>query len=292
MSDDAVRAVVNHRLVDDVMRSCLLAEHAGTMQSPPRLRIDVNAGLVISAGGLVGGAKGFRAYGLWDGADEQVVVVWGADGRLTGVVLGSALGAYRTGALGGVAVDVLAHKDADTVAVLGSGRQAWSQLWACSHVRKLSRVTVTSPTNSHAQAFADRARVELGVPVIIEPDARAAVAAAAIVLVATNSRVPVIECDWLAPGSHVSSVGPKSRGASEMPAAIGERADVIVSDSPATIDAAQYFTQRPMLSLGSILAGDVDGRVSSDQVTLYCSQGLTGSEVMLAAHLLAIPRSK
>ena len=80
---------------------------------------------------------------------------------------------------------------------------------------------------------------------------------------------------------------PKARGASEVPAAIGELAEVIVSDSPATIDAAQYFTPRPILSLGSVLAGDVDGRVSGDQVTLYCSHGLTGSEVILAAHLLA-----
>ena len=287
MSDDAVRAALTHRLVDEVMRSCLLAEHTGALQAPPRVRIDVDAGLVISAGGLLGGAKGFRAYGLWDAADEQPVVVWGADGRLRGIVLGSALGVYRTGALGGVAVDLLARKDADTVAVLGSGKHAWSQLWACCHVRRLARVTVTSPTNGHAEAFADRARVELGLPVIVEPDARAAVSAAAIVLVATNSATPVIDGDWLAPGSHVSSVGPKARGASEVPAAIGELAEVIVSDSPATIDAAQYFTPRPILSLGSVLAGDVEGRVSRDQVTLYCSHGLTGSEVMLAARLLA-----
>ena len=71
---------------------------------------------------------GFRAYRAGTPAGDQLVAVWEADGTLSAVVVGEQLGACRTGALGAVAADALANPDAGTVAVIGSGLQAWTQL--------------------------------------------------------------------------------------------------------------------------------------------------------------------
>ena len=103
------------------------------------------------------------------------------------------LGAARTGALGAAAVDALALPDAGVVGVVGSGRQAWTQLWAATAARRIAEVRVFSPTASHRDRFAERARAELGPRAAAVPDARSAVEGAGIVILATRSETPVIE---------------------------------------------------------------------------------------------------
>jgi alanine dehydrogenase len=99
--------------------------------APPRLHADFrDNALVFTAGGYAGGPTGFRVYGLWRGDSDQAVLVWPGDGRFTGCVIGSELGARRTGALGGAAVDELAREDASRVGIVGSGVQDWTPLWA------------------------------------------------------------------------------------------------------------------------------------------------------------------
>jgi ornithine cyclodeaminase/alanine dehydrogenase-like protein (mu-crystallin family) len=42
-----------------------------------------------------------------------------------------------------------------------------------------------------------------------------------------------------------------------------------------------------LMHLGGVLTGDSPGRTSDEDITLYCSTGLAGSEVVLAETLLA-----
>ena len=127
-------------------RRALVDAYAGRLSAPPRARVELGGhGFVFTAGGYADGPVGFRAYGLWPGESDQAVLVWDGDGALTGVVAGGELGARRTGALGGVAADVLARADARRVAIVGSGRQAWSQLWAIAAVRPIAAVAIHSP---------------------------------------------------------------------------------------------------------------------------------------------------
>ena len=62
--------------------------------------------------------------------------------------------------------------------------------------------------------------------------ARECVRDADIVVLATNSRKPVIDASWIAAGAHVTTLGPKSRGAHEFPLVWAGQAAVIASDSP------------------------------------------------------------
>ena len=137
----------------------LVDAYAGRLSAPPRARVELGGhGFVFTAGGYADGPVGFRAYGLWPGESDQAVLVWDGHGALAGVVAGGELGARRTGALGGVAADVLARADARRVAIVGSGRQAWSQLWAIAAVRPIAAVAIHSPTADHRERFAQRAR--------------------------------------------------------------------------------------------------------------------------------------
>jgi alanine dehydrogenase len=277
---DAVRAA----------RRALVDAYRGVLAAPPRLHADLGErGLIFTAGGYAEGPVGFRVYGLWPGDSDQAVLVWGGNGRLAGCIVGTELGARRTGALGGAAVDALARANATTIGIVGSGVQAWTQLWAISAVRGLADVRVFSPTPEKREGFARRTEAELGMSATACDTPQEAVADSDLVILATRSKRPVIEAGWIRPGTHVNTVGPKLASARETPPELAERAVAVVTDSPeqAAGYGEPFFTPRALTHLGGVLMGDQPGRLSDEDITLYCSTGLAGSEVVLAETLLA-----
>lgn len=265
-------------------RRALLDSWRGHLASPPRVSADAGAGpLTFTVGGYADGPVGFRAYGDWPGVSDQLVALW-SGGELVAVVVGKQLGICRTGALGAVAADVLARPEARTVGVIGSGRQAWSQLWALTAVRPIRSVRVFSPDAGHRERFAGVVRTELHLDASAVGTAKQAVEGADVVVLATSSVSPVIDADWVKPGTHVTTVGPKWSSASETPPALAASAAVLASDSPAQAAAygEPFFTDRPLVHLGSLLDGAASGRGSPADITLYCSTGLAGSEVVIA----------
>jgi alanine dehydrogenase len=117
-------------------------------------------------------------------------------------------------------------------------------------------------------------------------------AASDIVVLATSSRQPVIEAGWLRSGTHVTTLGPKLKGANECPLELGDRADVIVTDSVAQVGgyARPFFLDTPaierMIPLGPVVAGAGTAREAADQITMFCSVGLAGTDVAVAAALV------
>jgi len=288
--DADVRSQLDAAEALEAARRALIDAYRGRLAAPPRLHAELGEhGLVFTAGGYVDGPVGFRVYGLWPGDSDQAVLVWDGTGRLSGCVVGNELGARRTGALGGAAVDALARPDSTTVGIVGSGVQAWTQLWAISAVRSLSSVRIFSPTPDNRAAFAQRAQAKLGLSAAACDTAQDAVADADIVVLATRAERPVVDAAWIRPGAHVNTVGPKLATAHETPTKLADAAAVVVTDSPeqAAGYGEPFFTSRPLTHLGAVLAGDASGRADDRDITLYCSTGLAGSEVVVAETLLS-----
>lgn len=297
--DDAdARRLLNPAAAVAAVRESLVGHHSGSLVAPPRLLADLGGGdLLFTAGRLAGTGYGFRAYDTVPTTDsDQITVVYDeSTGRLAGAITGEFLGAARTGAIGAVAVDVLARPDAGILGLIGSGSQAWTQVWAIRAVRPLREVRVYSRDAGHREKFAQRVADELGLSAAAVADPAAALAGADIVVLATNSKRPVIEAGWVADsGAHVTTLGPKLVGAHECPVELAERADVILTDSPAQLGAYRqpFFldaaTQQRIGALGASAAGEGHGRTSPDQLTLFCSVGLAGTDVAVAAALLRV----
>jgi alanine dehydrogenase len=288
--DEDVRMLLDAGTAVRAVRGAILAHHEGTLHAPPRVRADIGGGhLVFTAGHLHGqGVFGFRAYDTLAGGD-QLVAVWGSrGGELRAIVYGAELGVRRTGAIGAVAVGALARPGPVRIGLVGAGTQAWAQLWAVAAVREIADVVVAGRRPERAVAFAARAAAELGLPARTVGTAEEAVRGRDVVVVATNSAVPVIEAGWIAPGAHVTTLGPKTLSRHEVPADLAERADVLVTDSVAQTAAypePHLFPTEHMTDLGAVLAGAAPGRTGDDQVTVFCSVGLAGTEVALAAAL-------
>src|SRR4029078_13153431 len=67
--------------------------------------------------------------------------------------------------------------------------------------RKFDEVRVWSRNPEHARSFADRHNA------YAQPDARAAVRGADVVVSATSATEPILKGAWLKPGAHVNAVG-------------------------------------------------------------------------------------
>jgi ornithine cyclodeaminase len=277
-------------------REAILAAHSGRLHTPPRVHTELGAGnLVFTTGALTGEWYGYRSYDTFptDPGDQLVVVHDWHTGTVRGVAVGNELGPRRVGAIGAVAVDALARADATTLGLIGTGTQAWTQLWAIATVRPLTSVAVFSRDPVRRNAFAARVSEELGLPTVGVASAREAVDGRDIVVLATNSPVPVIEADWVAPGASVTTLGPKLTGRAEFGPGLIARADIAVTDSieqTHAYDPPFVLVGTPqhdrLISLGAVLAGDAVGRTSPEQVTVFCSVGLAGTEAYLLARLV------
>ncbi|MGN9765666.1 ornithine cyclodeaminase family protein [Micromonospora sp. SD12] len=297
-ADSDVAAALDAPTTVAAMRDAVLAAYAGRLVAPPRAAAPLGGGrMVLTAGHLTGEWYGYRSYDTFGhpGSEQVVVLHDGRTGAVRAVAVGEELGSRRTGGLGGVAVDALARPDAATLGVIGSGGQAWTQLWAAAAVRPLREVTVHSRSVARREAFAARVRAELGVPARAVESARAAVRDRDVVVLATTAVTPVLDAADLAPGTHVNAVGFKQVDRHEFGADLLDAADLLVTDSPA--QAAAY--DPPMLAalpayagrlrdLGAVLAGAVPGRTDADQVSVFCSTGLAGTEVFLLDRLVRV----
>jgi ornithine cyclodeaminase len=128
------------------------------------------------------------------------------------------------------------------------------------------------------------------VPVV---SAQEAVADADVVICATKSTTPVLDPGWLKPGAHVNTVGPWARGESELDVSIAGRVRVVATDSLHQLRsyATPYFLadtpwMEAMVELGDIVVGKHTGRQAPDDITLFCTAGLSGTEVAVASEAL------
>ena len=290
---DLERVLTYPRAIEQIERA--LREHAaGTLSAPPRFHVDMGTGQMVFTvgGGQQASLAGFRMYTLLPGSHDdrdQIVAVFDAQtGKLRGLVLGNQLGAIRTGAIGGAAIRHMARQDARVLGIIGTGRQARTQIKAAAAICPLEQVRVFSRTPAQREAFAAEMTARIAVPVEAVDSPEAVVRGADIVIGATKSRTPVLDAAWIGPGTHVTTIGPKFAEGHEMPLDLAARSAIIATDSPAQLDAyaEPFFLSGPdrarMVPLSAIVTGQQPGRTSDDDITLFCSVGLAGTEVFVA----------
>lgn len=285
---DAEVTCLDAGLAVAAVRGALAAHGEGRLHAPPRSRLALGRGeLVLTLGALAGAGYGFRAYDTVADRD-QLVVVWDEQGALSVLVWGEELGALRTGTIGAVAIDLMTPPEVLSVGVIGAGRQAWAQLWALRAVRRPRDVLVYSRNGNRLRTFVERAEAELELPIRAATTPRAAVVDRDIVITATSSSVPVLDAAWLAPGTHVNAVGPKRLGHAELPDEVAGAAGLIVTDSLAQARAypgGLAMDVACMVELGAVLTRGMPAREDPALITMFCSVGLAGTEVALAAAL-------
>ena len=271
----------------------------GTAINHPRRRVILPTGSILHY--MAGGNAHYFGIKVYSsnprtGVHFKFLLFRSADGLPIATIEANYMGQIRTGAASAVGTKVLARNDASVLGVIGSGFQAETQVWAISQVRDLREVRVWSRNKEKRDAFARRCSEEFGLTVIAKDTAREAVASADIVVTATNSKDPVLESAWIAPGTHLNAMGSNWLIKRELPTdLVMDRAAVVAVDSveDAYLESGDLMiplAERPgaefrAVELSEIVAGKIAGRTSAEQVTIFKSNGLAVQDVVAAGYL-------
>jgi alanine dehydrogenase len=190
-------------------------------------------------GAVVEGARiaGTKTWAHTAGGATPLLTLWNSDtGKLEAVIEAFALGQMRTGAISGLATAYMARGDADELAIIGTGKQAMTQVAGVAAVRKLRRIRIYSPAEGHRAAFQARLRLLLPECEVSEVSSvAAAVKDVPIVTVVTRARAPILFAGMLTRGTHVNAVGAITPEREELGQDIFARCDGIAADSVAAV---------------------------------------------------------
>ncbi len=241
-----------------------------------------------------------------DRPTHQAVIV--AFDPLTGtpaaLMDGEAITAARTAAGSALATDLLARKDAATLAVLGAGVQARAHLRAVPRVRRFREIVIGARDTAKASAVAREVAAELGTAARVA-SFEVAVRVADVVCACTHSPEPVVRHAWLRPGTHVNSVGYNTAGrevdgetvaaarvviesrAAALAPPPGGSNDLLWPIRDGLIDAKHIHAE-----LGELFSGLRPGRSDETQITLYKSVGVAVEDAAAAALVLRLARER
>jgi ornithine cyclodeaminase/alanine dehydrogenase-like protein (mu-crystallin family) len=193
------------------------------------------------------------------------------------------LTAIRTGAASAVATDALARPDARRLALLGYGEQAGTHLRAIREVRRLESVTVWGRSPDRALDFVRRTERALGIRVVPARSVPEAVAEADIICTVSSATEPILLGKWVRPGTHVNLVGSSYLGPVEVDDALVVASRFIADNREGCLrQGAEFVKAREagligedhlVAEIGQVLAGDVPGRRTPEEITIYKSIG-------------------
>ncbi len=209
---------------------------------------------------------------------------------------GTRLTALRTGAIGGLAADLLARPEASRVTLFGAGVQGRSQLEAVCCVRNVKRVTIVDRSEAAARRLADEVAAWPEAPEVhTVADPGKAVGSADIVIAATTSRTPLFDGRDLSPGTHVTGIGSFTPEMQEIDPETVNRARVVVDQRDACLAEAGDLIQAGATidaEIGEIVTGRKAGRTSPAQITFFKSVGVAVQDAAAAGAVLEAAREK
>jgi alanine dehydrogenase len=284
LDESEVRTLLRMEELIPAMAGALRELSAGQVEQPLRLVLPVKEhggffGAMPASGGGALGAKLVTFYPNNQGLPTHhamIVLFRPETGEPLVTMDGRLITEMRTAAVSAVATDLLARRDVEVLAILGSGVQAQSHLEALRIVRQFREVRVWSPRN--AREFAKRFNVEAAA------SAEEAVRGAGVIVVATSATTPILRGDWLAPGVHINAVGATRPNWRELDDEVLRRSRIFVESRNAAsqesgdmIAAGKIFAE-----LGEVIAGTKPGRETRDDITLYKSVGVAIEDVVAA----------
>jgi ornithine cyclodeaminase/alanine dehydrogenase-like protein (mu-crystallin family) len=222
-------------------------------------------------------AKGIQSH-------QGLVVLFDPDtGAPVCVVDAGEITAIRTAAASAVATGILAREDSSRMAILGYGEQAATHARAIGKVRGLQSIVIWGRSPERARTFAERTQTELAVPVSTAATVEEAVGHADIVCTVTAATEPILKGAWVRPGTHLNLVGSGSAGPTEVDDDLVVRSRFIADSREGVLSQGAEFLRAKQAGLigdghivaeiGQVLAGEIEGRRSRDEISVYKSLG-------------------
>ncbi|MGH6965305.1 MAG: ornithine cyclodeaminase family protein, partial [Phenylobacterium sp.] len=199
--------------------------------------------------------------------------------------------ALRTAAADAVAASVLARPEARTVAIFGTGQQAFCEVHALKAVRPIKQVFVVGRRPTGVDQLIEKLAAA-GIRAA-PATAEAACTAADIIVTATPSRAPLFEAEWVKPGTHIAAMGADGPGKQELPVELLRRAALFCDLPEQSVKLGEFQSvaqdvadgRITVTPIGRVLCAEHPGRASVDEITVFDSSGLALQDLALALRL-------
>lgn len=232
-----------------------------------------------------------------------MVVLDAETGIVNAMLDGTYLTQLRTGAVQGAATELLAIKDATIGALIGTGGQAESQLWAMLTARDLTEVRIFDIDFERASVFAKEMAEKFNVKTIPTQTAKECVEGADIITSVTTSKRPTFSSEWVKKGVHINGVGAYTHDMCEIPREIIKESDLIIFDTmDGVLQEAGDFMQpledgyvskdKYAGELGELGLGKLQGREHDEDITIFKTVGSAVLDVYVAQKMVEQAKEK
>jgi ornithine cyclodeaminase/alanine dehydrogenase len=204
----------------------------------------------------------------------------------------------RTGAAVAVAAKYLARAESSTATICGSGNQGRVQLKALLQVLPIRTAFAYDTNEEAAMRYATEMSEQLGIDVMPELDLERAAQQSDVVVTCTPSKRFYVRSSYIKPGTFVAGVGADSHDKQELEPTLLVGNKVVVDllhqckevgELHHALDAGLLTTQDVHGELGAVVAGQVAGRTSPEEITVFDATGTALQDT--AAAVLAYQRA-
>lgn len=235
-----------------------------------------------------------------------MILVNAETGFVNALIDGTYLTRMRTGAISGLATDILARKNSKIMALFGTGGQAITQLEAVLTIRKIELVKVYDIVFERAKEFAIKmenlySHKYNNVKIIPVKTSDEAIENADIITTVTSSKKPVFSPEKVKKNAHINGVGSYTPDMCEIPEEILVRANKIFVDTKdGAINESGDLIQpikKGIISiekingeLGEVINGKIKGRENDDEMTFFKTTGSAVLDLVVAEKIYEIAK--
>ncbi len=226
----------------------------------------------------------------------------------------SGLTYMRTGAAAAVSMKYLAREDSKTLLVVGMGELA--PYLAAAALFVMPQLETLYLYNPHGLEKAKQKEPEFLTTlerllsshkgkryhIAICEDLSEASLASDIIVTATPSKIPLLQMDWIKPGTHICAIGSDMKGKQELDPFILTRSTVYVDDKKQAAEIGEveiplmYGLMRfdDLKEMGELLITGSPGRNSEEEITVFDATGIALQDLSIARRIydLAIRAKK
>src|SRR5579859_68871 len=294
-SEEQVRQSAKPDEIIRAIRAAFARDFHATLRMPVRTQLELAGGVMLLMpcfdSELHAAGVKIVSVSAQAGVSATYALLDASSGKTLAVMEANYLTDQRTAATSAVATDFLARRDARSLGVFGSGRQAVAHLTMLRHVRDFRRFFVCGSSRSDLTSFVARMTTEHGIQ-IEAVDAETCVRESDVLCTCTTSLKPLFKGEWLRSGAHLNLVGafqPETREVDDetvkrarvvvdtYEGTMAEAGDLLIPIKRGVVDASHVIAD-----LHQIVSGKKTGRTNADDITLFKSVGCALEDLVAA----------
>ena len=259
-----------------------------------------NSAVLVMPAWKVQEIMGVKLVSIWPGNSARgqsavsavYVLISCEDGTPIAVLDGTELTLRRTAAAAALSARMLARKNSQTLAILGTGSLSVPMAVAHASVLDCKTILIWGRDSKKTQAVVDRLALQ-GITAHASNDLQATLAQADVVSVASTANEPFIRSDWVRPGTHLGLMGAFTPTMAEAEPALMQRAQVFADSREAVLQKGGEVLQA--IQQGLMAAADIQAelaemaaqpqrawRDSEEAITVFKSVGFASLDLIAA----------